>query len=575
MSYRQFLNQSLNRDELKEKNRNAPEGHRFCNGLCFNYLPNEKFSSFHVLCNNCRNIMNIVEQKVHRKQITIEDFKKDPMVIYQNQEKLPTHSKKTCENCKEEKLITNFEYNRKICKSCRFLQQSLRNKELAQNYIKDIEEIKDNIPILENFLHQIPKDQLILVISHYHIGRKSNDNKIQMIFNLVQHFKALLNPNLCKSGCGNTVIENLSICEKCKKQPIKRRTERAHEFTRDLDKIIEKLEPMDPKKDLDIYNKQELCQIAKKFNIGFIQSIKKTELFDKINAVLIKRQENRKLKEAQEELEKKQIIVSDTKFEDLVINEIAIEARLSDGFINATQLCKAGNKRFNNWYQLNHTKEFINELSTETGKLVSDLVVIKKGGNDKTSQGSWVHPDIGVQLASWISPKFAIRVSRWVREIVSTGTTQFIPKSNDELIKLQLELQENQDKLKKLETNHKNLLLKREYHKFKMGSCLYIIQVNENHVKIGYTDNLNERLKCYRTSIPNMKILFIIFTNKAHLLEQCLLSRYDDARIENNHEFLYDLSLLELTGSIDTICKYLKFDSNIISQEEIDAYNDC
>lgn len=49
----------------------------------------------------------------------------------------------------------------------------------------------------------------------------------------------------------------------------------------------------------------------------------------------------------------------------------------------------------------------------------------------------------------------------------------------------------------------------------------------------------------------------------------------DDARIENNHEFLYDLSLLELTGSIDTICKYMKFNSNIISQVEINVYNDC
>lgn len=417
--------------------------------------------------------------------ITIEDFKKDPMIIYQNQEKLPIHSKKTCDNCKEEKLITNFEFNRKICKSCRFLQSSLRNKELAKNYIKDIEEIKDNIPILENFLHQIPKDQLVLIVSHYHAGRKATDSKPQMIFNLVLHFKSLLHPNLCKAGCGSTVIQELSICDKCKKQPIKRRTERDHEFTRDLDDIVKKLEPMDIKKDLDIYNKQELCQIAKKFNIGFIQSIKKTELFEKINNVLIKRHENRKLKEAQDELEKKQIIISENKFEDLVINEIKIEAR-SDGFINATQLCKAGGKKFNNWYQLDHTKELINELIAETGYPASAIVDIKKGGNDKTAQGSWIHPDLAIQLSMWISPQFAIKVSRWVREIAITGKTQFVPKSNDELIKLQLELQENQDKFKKLETNHKKLLLKREYHKFKNGHCLYIIQVNENHLKIGY-----------------------------------------------------------------------------------------
>lgn len=147
---------------------------------------------------------------------------------------------------------------------------------------------------------------------------------------------------------------------------------------------------------------------------------------------------------------------------------------------------KAGSKKFNNWYQLDHTKELINELITETGYPASAIVDINKGGNDKTTQGSWIHPDLAIQLSMWISPQFAIKVSRWVREIAITGKTQFVPKSNDELIKLQLKLQENQDKFKKLETNHKKLLLKQEYHKFKNGNCLYIIQVNENHLKIGY-----------------------------------------------------------------------------------------
>ena len=573
MSYRKFLNESLNRDALQEKNRNSPDGFRYCNGLCQDYITSDKFTSTHVICNQCRNIFNIAEQKVNRKQISVEDFRQNPLIIYDQQKKTTT-AKKTCHTCHQEKIITQFEYNRQICKSCRFLQQSTKNKENAQNYIKDIEDIKDNIPILENFLMQIPKDTLVIIGTHYGVGRKSTDSKNNMICNIVQHFRSLLNPNLCKAGCGSTVIKNLTVCEKCKKKPPSNRLEREKEFTENLDHFVENLEPMNPKNEIDLYNKHQLCQIARKLDIRFIQSIKKNELFERINQVLIKREEDRQVRRAKEELIKKNMITTQQKFEDLVIDEFRIQARSPDGYINATQLCKAGKKLFADWYRLDNTENLIHALSAETGITVLALVDIKKGGDDKYTQGSWIHPDLAVHLAQWISPVFAVRVSRWVREIVLTGYANFEPKSNEELLKLQLELQENQSQLKRLETNHKNLLQKRDYHKFQNGSCLYIIQADDHHFKIGVSDNLNNRLKIYRTSIPCMKVLYIIYTSKASILEQCLLSRYSDYRVENNHEFLKDISLLDLTESINTLCKFMHFDSNIVPKPEITIYNE-
>lgn len=566
MSYRKFLNASLQRDALKEKNRNCPDGLRYCNGLCQDYIQSEKFSSVHVICNQCRNIFNIAEQKVSRKQITVEDFKNNPLIIYD--QKTPKHFKKQCNTCHQEKLITQFEYNRQICKSCRFLQQSTKNKEQAQNYIKDIEDIKDNIVALENFLLQIPKDVLVMINTHYGVGRKATDHKNDVVCNLVQHFRSLLSPTLCKAGCGSTVIQNLTICDKCKTTPPSQRLEKEKDFTNNIDHLIENLKPIDVETEMDVYNKHQLCQIARKFHISFIQCIKKKDLLEKINEVLIKREENRKVRQAEAELQKK-----NKAFEDLVIDEFRIQARSSDGYINATQLCKAGGKRFHNWYQLDNTKEFINALSAETGIPVSGLVDITKGGNEKELQGSWIHPDLAAHLAQWISHAFGIRVSRWIREIMLTGQTTFDAKSNDELLQLQMALQENQDKFKKLETNHKRLLYKREYHKFQNGACLYIIQCDNEHFKIGISDNLNERFRTYRTSIPNMKVLFIIYSSKASLLEQCLLCRYSDYRVENNHEFLTEISLLELTGAIDTICKFMKFDFSIVPESEIRAYN--
>lgn len=98
----------------------------------------------------------------------------------------------------------------------------------------------------------------------------------------------------------------------------------------------------------------------------------------------------------------------------IVIQNIKIESRDSDNFINATQLCKAGDKRFSNWYQLDSTKELINEL--EIKLKTSNLIDIKKENSKKFTQGTWIHPLLVTHLAIWISPKFVVKVSQWIEE---------------------------------------------------------------------------------------------------------------------------------------------------------------
>ncbi len=141
----------------------------------------------------------------------------------------------------------------------------------------------------------------------------------------------------------------------------------------------------------------------------------------------------------------------------LVINDIKIENRSIDNYINATQLCKAGNKKFSHWVCLDSTKELLNELeksikatdagipasattiqfnnkvdiqniiideNSDTEKKISEknlqyhFIERNIGGNDKNNQNTWIHPDLAIQLAQWISPKFAIQVSKWIREIL-------------------------------------------------------------------------------------------------------------------------------------------------------------
>lgn len=94
-----------------------------------------------------------------------------------------------------------------------------------------------------------------------------------------------------------------------------------------------------------------------------------------------------------------------------------IEQRKFDGYINATAMCKAVGKQFNDYSRLATTKAFVVELAAETGIPVSEQIQSVKGGNEV--QGTWVHPDVAVHLGQWLSPKFAVAVARWVREWMS------------------------------------------------------------------------------------------------------------------------------------------------------------
>jgi hypothetical protein len=138
-----------------------------------------------------------------------------------------------------------------------------------------------------------------------------------------------------------------------------------------------------------------------------------------------------------------------------------------------------------------------------------------------------------------------------------------------------MELQREQEERKRVETNHKRLLLKREYHKFGKGPCFYIIRAGEGVFKIGFDGvDVNERFRAYRTSIPEMKVLFMIFSPRAQLIEENMLARYRDFRVEQNHEFLKELSLSELTGTVDTMVNFLRLPHQAVSAEEIALYND-
>lgn len=95
-----------------------------------------------------------------------------------------------------------------------------------------------------------------------------------------------------------------------------------------------------------------------------------------------------------------------------------IYQRHEDGYVNATAMCKAAGKRWYDYSRLSVVKEFVSELATDTG-IPADLLMKKITTGENEIRGTWIHPDLAVNLAVWLSPKFAVKVSRWVREWIS------------------------------------------------------------------------------------------------------------------------------------------------------------
>lgn len=150
------------------------------------------------------------------------------------------------------------------------------------------------------------------------------------------------------------------------------------------------------------------------------------------------------------------------------IDQLAQETRFTKfnvpaGYVNATQMCKASGKLWGNYAQLDSTKAYWEALSSDIGIPISELVLTIRGGNDeqRRSQGTWVHPEIAIDLAQWVSVEFRIWANRELKRVIEqkaqtkVQTPHNPPKRIEpETITLTLELPDTAVELKfKFETH--------------------------------------------------------------------------------------------------------------------------
>jgi hypothetical protein len=106
-------------------------------------------------------------------------------------------------------------------------------------------------------------------------------------------------------------------------------------------------------------------------------------------------------------------------------NGTPISRRTTDGYVNATTMCKANGKQWNDYWRTDRSTEYLEALSAETGISVSNLCLTTKGG---AYQGTWVHPRVAVDIARWISAPFAVWMDGWfLEELQSRQASQVQP----------------------------------------------------------------------------------------------------------------------------------------------------
>lgn len=97
-----------------------------------------------------------------------------------------------------------------------------------------------------------------------------------------------------------------------------------------------------------------------------------------------------------------------------------IPQRAKDGYVNATALCSAAGKSWNDYSRLTATARFLQALIDDTGIAREELIITIRGGVPN-QQGTWIHPQVAINLGQWLSPEFAVRVSNWVFEWMNGG----------------------------------------------------------------------------------------------------------------------------------------------------------
>lgn len=247
-------------------------------------------------------------------------------------------------------------------------------------------------------------------------------------------------------------------------------------------------------------------------------------------------------------------------YSNITLNNIVITSRPIDHYVNATQLCQAGGKKFSHWFSLETTKELINELSSDAGIPASLLADTNRGRSSKFTQGSWIHPDLSIQLAQWISPKFAIQVSKWVRTLFNQGSIEI---DLNLLREKERDMRIKDHRIKQLESV---CLSKQRRVEYPERNVIYMLTTDDHLQRrtyiIGKAKNLTSRLSTYNKTCDHTVVHYRECKSEEDMetAETMVLTKLREYREQANRDRFVlpdDKDVSYFTQTIDDCIRFL------------------
>jgi hypothetical protein len=235
-----------------------------------------------------------------------------------------------------------------------------------------------------------------------------------------------------------------------------------------------------------------------------------------------------------------------------------IEHREEDGYINVTNLCKAGGKQFKHWKSLKRTKAFLKALSNEVGNPTSLLIKYQTGYG--SAQATWVHPQVAINIAQWISPIFDVKVSAWTYEVMMTGKVDITATKSYQQLHA-----ENKTKDIKIQYMTKKYVKAQPRVQYEERNVVYILTTSnmkkERRYILGKATNLTNRLSTYNKSDEHEVIYYQECPDEDSMgiVETLVFSKLKEYREQANRERFVLPEEKDIKYFIDTIRKCVEF----------------
>jgi hypothetical protein len=215
-------------------------------------------------------------------------------------------------------------------------------------------------------------------------------------------------------------------------------------------------------------------------------------------------------------------------------NDMYIESR-EDGYINITNLYKAGDKLFDHWNSLEKTKAYLKALSSDIAITIPALITHQTGSGSE--QKTWVHPYVAINIAQWISPEFDAKILSWIYEVMLTGKIDISKTKSFQQLRL-----ENKEQKIKIQYLTKKYVKSQPRIQYTEQNVIYILTTpshkKEGKYILGKATNLTNRLSVYNKTDEHEVVYYQSCGDEEtmSIVEQFVFQRLKDYREQANRE---------------------------------------